>query len=349
MDSALEVVASVVVLGYNGRAHVDACLSSVLDQDFGRPYEVLFVDNASSDGSADLAARFEGVTVHRLDRNYGYCGGNNRGAALAPGGGLVFLNQDVVVHRSWLRELVAAVEDDATIAAGHANVIQPWNREFVAKDRVGPVTASYMPELSPLAFVEYRTVPVEAGSIDTLFLSGVSIILKRDAIDTLGGYIFDPNMFLYGEDMDLGLRVRSAGLRSVMATRAAVFHDHLLSDQISLQSFLKTVRIIRNRLLAVWKCSDWLEFVPLVAILLIGAPFNSTQFGLPLSKKLLYFVLLVPPTLLAGVAAVVAMPMYAERRRQVLSTRKLGRGWLLRALLFDRGGLSKAKAVLRHA
>src|ERR687896_202519 len=101
---------SIVVLGWNGREYVDGCLSSLLDQDFDRPYEVLFVDNGSIDGTADAAEGYAGVRVHRLDRNYGYCLGNNKGFEIAHGAYVVFLNQDVIVHRSWLTELVAALE-----------------------------------------------------------------------------------------------------------------------------------------------------------------------------------------------------------------------------------------------
>src|SRR3989304_5393552 len=74
---------SVIVLGWNGRQYVAPCLTSLLAQDFDRPYEILFVDNGSTDGTADLAERHAGVRVHRLDRNYGYCLGNNKGFELA--------------------------------------------------------------------------------------------------------------------------------------------------------------------------------------------------------------------------------------------------------------------------
>ncbi len=340
-----EPAVSVIVLGYNGREYVDSCLASLLDQDFGRPYEILFVDNGSVDGSADLAEKYDGVRVHRLDKNYGYCRGNNMGADLARGSLLVFLNQDVIVHQAWLRELVAAVEDDPTVMAGQANVIHPWNPEFSRKERRKPVAAAYTGELSRLGFVEYRKVPVEQRAVDTLFLSGVSIILKREIVDQIGGYVFDPDMFLYGEDMDLALRIRTSGYRTIVATGAVVYHAHVLQDQISLQSFVKTVRIIRNRLLALWKCSDWLEFLPLSAITLIGAPFNSSQFGLSAFKRVLYFFLLTPPTLVAGFAALVAMPKFARRRRETLSRRRVSRGWLLRTLVFDRSNLGMSVPV----
>jgi GT2 family glycosyltransferase len=336
---------SVVVLGFNGRSYVDECLASVRDQDFDRPYEILFVDNASTDGSAEAAARHEGVAVHRMSRNLGYCGGNNAGFALARSSLVVFLNQDTVVHRSWLRTLVAAVESDDAIKAAHANVVHPWNPEFAARDRVGPVVSVYAPELSRLGFVEYRTVSADGPTLDTLSLSGVSLIVKREVVDEIGGYVFDPDMFAYGEDVDLAFRIRGRGYRTVLAAGAVVYHDHTLAATPSLKSFRKTVRIIRNRLLAFWKNSDGFECVALAAIMLVGSPFNSGQFGLPAWKKAVYFALLIPPTAFAAIAALVAAPRYAERRRRTLSARRLKRGWLLTALLTDRSRLAVAAAA----
>ncbi len=340
---------SVIVLGFNGREYVDPCLRSLLDQDFEREYEVLFVDNGSRDGTADAAARFEGVQVHRLDKNYGYCGGNNRGAELARAPLLVFLNQDVVVHRGWLRELAAAVEGDSSVMAAQANVIHPWNAEFARKEREAPVERAYCGELSRLGFVEYMSVPVALPAVDTLFLSGVSIILKREVIDEIGGYVFDEDMFAYGEDMDLALRLRTAGYRTVVATRAVVYHDHTLHDRPSPRTFVRTVKIIRNRLLALWKSSPWPEFLPLAAVTLAGSPFNAGVFGMARPKRLLYFFLLIPPTLAAAAATVVAMPKYAERRRRTLAARRVPRWWLLRTLVFDRAGLSQQAAVTSKA
>jgi len=338
-DVRTSPVVSIIVLGWNGRQYVDDCLASLLDQDFSRPYEVLFVDNGSRDGTPERAAAYEGVMVHRLDRNYGYCQGNNMGFERARGDFVVFLNQDVVVHRSWLRELVAAVETDDAIQAGHANVLQPWYPEFAAMDRTGPVRGAYTADLSPLGYIHYRQVQVEPRVHDTLFLHGVSIIVKRGVIDELG-YAFDPDMWAYAEDMDLALRVRAAGYRTVVATHAVVYHKHTLEARPSPATFRKTVRIIRNRLLALWKCSTWPEFLPLAAVTVAGAPFNAGEFGLSPARRVLYGFLLVPPTLAAVVATVAAMPRFARRRQHVLVTRVVPRWWLVRTMLFDRAHLS---------
>jgi GT2 family glycosyltransferase len=340
---------SVIVLGWNGRKYVEGCLSSLIDQDYAEPYEILFVDNGSTDGTADAAARFDGVSVHRLDKNYGFCLGNNKGFELSRAGLVVFLNQDVIVHREWLREMVAAMASSPDIKAGHANIVHPWNEEFTGQRREGRLQAAYTPELSRLGFVEYRTISADNPIRDTLFLSGASTILKRDVLDEIGGYVFDPGMFLYGEDMDLGLRIRGAGYRTVVVTRAVVYHFHTLEERIALGTFVKTTRIIRNRLLALWKNSTWPEFFPLAAITLAGAPFNSSQFGLPLHKRLAYFVLLIPPTVVAALAALVAMPRFAARRRDILARRRRPSGWLLKALLFRRNDLGQTPPRVRTA
>ncbi len=327
--------ASIIVLGWNGREYVDPCLDSLRDQDFGRPYEVLFVDNGSTDGTPDAAAKHTGVTVHRLDRNYGYCLGNNMGLQYARGRYIVFLNQDVVAHRSWLRELVAALESHPGVAAAHANIIQPWYPEFTALERTAPVAAAYTADLSRLGFVRYRKLPAPSPVVDTMFLHGVSIIVTRELVDELG-YAFDPDMFAYAEDLDLALRTRALGYRTVVATRATVYHKHTLDSRPSLRSLIKTVRIIRNRLLALWKCTTWAEFAPLALITIVGAPFNAGEFGLPAARRIAYFVLLIPPALLAVFATVVALPSYTERRRTVLKTRRVGRWWFLRTMLSSR-------------
>jgi GT2 family glycosyltransferase len=331
------------VLGFNGRKYVDACLTSLRNQRFDEAYEVLFVDNGSKDGTADEAAKHEWVRVERLDKNYGFCLGNNKGFERSRGELVVFLNQDVVVHRDWLRELVAAMDSAPSIKAGHANIIHPWNPEYGAQEIENPIYAAYSPELSRLGFIEYRSVSSSEATHDTLFLSGASTILKRDVLDEIGGYVFDPGMFLYGEDMDLGLRIRSAGYRTVACTRAVVYHDHTLNDEVSLRAVIKVTRIIRNRLIAFWKSSTWSEFSVLAAITMLGSPFNSGQFGLPLKKRVLYAFALVPPTILAGLAFLVAIPRFAERRREILRRRKLQAWWLPKTLLFSRKGLSEPK------
>ncbi len=339
---------SVVLLTWNGREYIDDCLRSLSDQDFDRTFEVVVVDNGSTDGTAKLAEAYQGVAVHRLDRNYGYCAGNNIGFGFTSGRYVVFLNQDVVLHRAWLRELVAALESDPRIQAAHANIIQPWYPEFAELETRAPITAAYTADICPLGFVRYSKINPTPPVQDTMFLHGVSIIVRREMIDQLG-YAFDPDMFSHGEDLDLALRVRAAGFRTVVATRATLYHKHTLDAKLSMYAFRKTVRTIRNRLIAFWKCSTVPEFIPIAAAVLIGAPLNAGEFGLPPLRRVLFFFLLLPPTVASLAAMLASMPRYAARRRQILATRRVERWWFVRSLFFNRQHLGTVATAHFHS
>src|SRR5512135_589839 len=98
-------LASIVIVNWNGRPYLDACLESVLRQEDGS-FEVLLVDNGSSDGSADyVRRRFPGVNVIEAGANLGFAGGNNLGVRHAGGDLVVLLNNDTIVQPGWLAGL----------------------------------------------------------------------------------------------------------------------------------------------------------------------------------------------------------------------------------------------------
>jgi len=177
--------ASVIVLGYNGKEFLEECLSSLLDQDLPlAQYEVLYVDNGSRDGSPELVRqRFPQVAVLQLDRNYGYAEGNNTGLRNTRGELVIFLNQDTVVHRSWLRQLIEGVRSSPDVMAGHANVIQSWYPEYSGLAQRADVSAAYTAELTRLGYAHYRRLDSSDRPVDVLFLHGVCIIIRRRVVE----------------------------------------------------------------------------------------------------------------------------------------------------------------------
>src|SRR5436190_10168824 len=104
--------ASIIIVAYNAHAYLEKCLSSVLETS-GARCEVILVDNASSDGSAEVAAqKFPHVRVIRNADNPGFGQGNNLGAQWATGNYLVFLNPDTIVEAGWLEALITALEEN---------------------------------------------------------------------------------------------------------------------------------------------------------------------------------------------------------------------------------------------
>lgn len=326
-------LASVIVLGYNGREFLEDCLSSLLDQDLSSAqYEVLYVDNGSGDGSPDLVRqRFPQVPVVQLDHNYGYAEGNNIGFRHTRGEFVIFLNQDTVAHRSWLRELVEGVRSSPDVMVGHANVIQSWYPEYSGLAQRADVSAAYTAELTCLGYAHYRRLDSSDRAIDVLFLHGVCIIIRHRVVEELG-YVFDPDFFAYAEDMDLGLRVRALGYRCVVIPKAVVYHKHRLKTDLSMATVVKTVRIIRNRYLAFYKVMTLPEFAVMAALLTIGAPLNAGEFGLRLPQRLLYGLALVPVTLMALAVTLWNLPRFAVKRREVRSRAAKQGAWCLRAV-----------------
>ena len=330
--------ATVIVLGYFGWHYIEECLASVLDQDVPlAEYEVLYVDNASLDTSAPkVRERFPQVRVLELDHNYGFAEGNNKGYREARGDCIVFLNEDTVVNRGWLRELLAAVDSAPDVAAAHANIIQPWYPEFAGIGERADAQAAYTSEVNRLGYIQYEQLPSTEGTRgeglrDTLFLHGVCIALRRSVAEQFD-YIFDPGFFAYAEDLDLGLRVRALGYRSVVAARAVVYHKHTLKTELSWGTVVKTVRIIRNRYLAFYKVMAWWEFALMAPLMSIGAPFNASEFGLSRSRQLLYSLALVPATVAALAVTLVQLPRYAAKRRSIRDRAAKQGAWCLRAL-----------------
>ena len=104
--------ASVIIVNYNGREYLEECLHLLLNKDC-RDYEVILVDNASTDGSAEYVEQaFPEVLVIRNEVNQGFGQGNNVGVQWAKGEYLAFLNPDTVVELGWLEALIAALEAD---------------------------------------------------------------------------------------------------------------------------------------------------------------------------------------------------------------------------------------------
>jgi GT2 family glycosyltransferase len=182
-----------------------------------------------------------------------------------------------------------------------------------------------------LGYMHYRRLPSIERPIDTIFVHCVCVIIRRSLADELG-YVFDPDFFAYAEDLDLGLRIRALGYRSVVVPKAVVYHKHTLDTALSWSTVVKTVRIIRNRYLAFYKVMSGWEFALMVPLMTAGAPFNALEFGLSKPKQALYGLALVPATLAALAVTLVQLPRYAAKRRRVRERAARKGAWCLRAL-----------------
>ena len=191
----------VLILNYNGRAHLEYCLPSVLKTDYSDVHIVL-IDNGSNDGSVPLArGGYPQVAIIANQRNLGYAAGNNVGVnyALEQGADYVaLLNNDMRVDPRWLTHAVTVAEDDPTIG-------------FVGFDTIGEYHIDADPDLSLFGQRQAAWQRLETHS--TEHVAGCAMLVRAALFRDIG--LFDEAYFAYGEEDDLQRRARRAGYRSV--------------------------------------------------------------------------------------------------------------------------------------
>jgi GT2 family glycosyltransferase len=246
----------VIIVSYNAKRKLLACLRSVL-QSLPDDSELIVVDNASSEGNAEaVATSFPEIALIRSDKNLGFAGGCNLGAARARSRRLVFLNPDTIVERGWLESLLAP---------------------FDANDKVGLVTARLLlmaePErlntcgndihLTGLTLCRGMGRPrdsypnlEEVGAV-----SGAAFAIRHEIFEKLGG--FDETMFLYLEDTDLSWRARLAGYSTIYTPDSSALHDYELRI-----TQMKVFWQERNRYLMLLKSLRWPTLITLIPALI---------------------------------------------------------------------------------
>lgn len=334
MNDINRPIVSIIVVGYNDKKYLETCLSSLLDQDFPlEDYEVIYADNASTDGSADFVEScFCNVRVIRFDRNWGFAEGNNRAAQAARGRYVAFENCDTVVHRRWLSELLKAIESDPQVK-GCFPAGMPLNLGCY-HEREARIEQGVMCELTPTGRVGLTLVPLDGGPIPTLFIVGGSFLIDKEIFDEIK-YYFDPSYFIYNEDTDLGLRINNLGYKVLFVPSAFIYHEQHPSRRLGFnrKSFQRAYLVIRNRFVTFYKNMYTLEYILAMPLLFMGSLTKVVTLDLGFVKKTVYTIGLIPFTFFSMIIALFSLPQYNENRRHILSHSKRGKFWLLGELL----------------
>ncbi|MCX6567248.1 MAG: glycosyltransferase family 2 protein [Candidatus Aminicenantes bacterium] len=214
---------SVILVYYDDRMNLTPCLDSVLATPPDIPLEVILVDNASTDGGIeDVATAFPSVRILRNAGNLGFGAANNRAVRESSGEFLLFLNTDTILQPGAVSALLAAVRPDAgAVAAGPLLFPSEGKVQVSFGSRVDFLGQLVQKTIwNPFYKRRLRRHPAarEAG-----WLSAACFLCRRSAFEATGG--FDEGFFLYFEDIDLCVRMRSAGGRLLFVPAARVFHE----------------------------------------------------------------------------------------------------------------------------
>ena len=210
---------SVTVLNWNGRHMLEACLAALRAQTF-RDFEVIVVDNSSTDGSAEwVAAACPEARLIRLESNQGFSAGNNAGMRAARGRYLALLNNDAEADPGWLAALVGALE--AHPAAGACDSTVYFHDR---PDQLWAAGGEYTISGGVLhrGYGRQAADGDPAAEADVFIAIACAVLYRREALDKVG--LFDEDYFNGYEDVDLSFRLHAAGYRVLNAPGAVVRH-----------------------------------------------------------------------------------------------------------------------------
>ncbi len=243
---------SVIVVSWNALEYLKKFLPSVVGTDY-TDFEIIVADNASTDGSASwIHENYPEVKVASLDKNYGYCGGNNRGARHADGDILVFLNNDVEVDPQWLTELRNCFEMDDKIAAAQPKMLSYEEPDyFEYAGAAGGFLDKYgYPYCRGRIFDTIEKDEYQYNSFSDIFwASGAALAIRRERFEWCGG--FDEDFEFHMEEIDMCWKLLNKNYRIVYCPQSTVYH--VGGGSLPMNSPRKTYYNFRNNLVLLWK------------------------------------------------------------------------------------------------
>jgi GT2 family glycosyltransferase len=209
-------IVSIIIPHYGSYAVLKSCLNSILDHT--KDAEVIVVDNDMLPSEFEEA--YPSVRLTRVGSNQGFGLACNLGAEIAKGDLLVFMNNDMEVAQGWLNPLLRAVADDRVGAA--CPVVLYRERPNIVNSAGGSCDRVALGWNRGIG--KPRNSEMERGFF---YLPGSCIVLRKAVFEKTGG--FDPQLFLFLEDVDLSWRLRLAGYGLALVTKSTILHEWMKS------------------------------------------------------------------------------------------------------------------------
>lgn len=220
---------SVIIVSYNARADLEACLASIERYPPSVEHEIVIVDNASTDGTpAAIRERWTGVRLIEAGANVGFARANNLGIRQTFGELVLLLNGDTIVGPGAIDALVRVLDRRADVAVAGARLVDVNGRaELSFGPMIGPFAEVWQKTLvrglargiGPIvAYVERAT----AREHEVDWVSGACLLVRRPDAETAG--LLDERYFMYTEDVDFCAAIRARGRKVLFTPTAQVVH-----------------------------------------------------------------------------------------------------------------------------
>jgi GT2 family glycosyltransferase len=247
----------IVILNYNSYDDTAECIDSLKNIDYPN-YSIVIVDNNSTDESQQkLRENFKDIYMIFSESNRGYANGNNLGIVYALNSGadyICVLNNDVVVEKDFLCEIIEEFEKDSLIGIAGACIC-----DYYEKDKIQSFGANInlFTGLAQPSFKgdNYKKLNVESKEVD--YLGGACFVIKKDVFSKIGK--IPENYFLFFEETEFCLRAKKNGFKLVCLKKSRVYHKG--SATISKFAGLSYYFLNRNRVVFMRRNANLLQML----------------------------------------------------------------------------------------
>lgn len=275
---------SIIIVNYNTLELTQTCIESVQNHTKAIDYEIILVDNASTDGSIEYFSSLEGILFVESGGNIGFGRANNLGYKYSSGRYLLMLNSDTILENDVLSRMVHHFDQQPDDVACLGSLL---------------VHADRKPSCSFGYYVDWReefgfnvtkgSTTIISGSQEVVeYVSGADLFVRRSVVEQYG--LFDPDFFMYYEDMELGYRYRAHGLQSVIVNESGIVH---LEGASSKNSCRKISIMTRSYLLYLHKTLPKRKYHFVKSCICLRRMLTVWHYRWPLRDSLNYIQMLI--------------------------------------------------------
>jgi len=221
---------SVIVLNYNAGELLLNCVESVKKSAY-KDLEIIVVDNISTDKSQKICKeKYPDIKLIQNDENFGYCEGNNIGIREAEGDYIIILNPDTIVESNWIEELISAYNKFGE------GLYQP--KHLSLNEKTVYMSAGNMLNIFGFGYAREKGNKDENqfNKIEEIgYASGTCLFTSSAVLKKIG--LFDPFIFLYHDDLDLGWRASQLGIKSYYVPTSLIYHAESYSLKWNAEKF----------------------------------------------------------------------------------------------------------------